>query len=1323
MASARRIRNWTLYSIGGILACVILLRIGLGIYLGTSAGKSMVARQIGEQIGMPVDVTEVRVGLLTSSIGMRVYDPATTDINQSEVLSIGNAKADVSLFGLARGSVEPDWITLDGVTLTIHVAADGKVITTFPRSLGGSGGSGHFPRINMTGGRLAVHQVGRPEFAFANLDLTVTPVGNAVKLEGTIDDPAWSKWNVSGEIDSAAKIGWVELATPDGPLTMDRLGSVPFVPPVVWERVRADGRGVIAVRVWAGSSDSVDYSVVIKPAAASLTLPDASLTLTHVTGQIGITGAKVTLTGTKGEVAGGTIAVDGSLDFGSEPSIVALKASGQELDIRRLPPEWKLPKDFEGKLQGTADISLQIFADGRIEPEGSGNGKITGVKVLGFPGDDIPIHLRKHGSRLEFQQPKKDNTRGERIRRTLVQCAAPQQEKKPADPPKKDPPKQDDDPTTLDATIKLRDVEIAELLEKLNVKLGYRITGKMTIEAAVAVPASQATSGSAYAFTGQVTSSALKFEGLTVRDIAAKMVYKNGKLTLTNLSGKIDQPEKGATPGTFRGSATMAVSPAGDATASLTFDAISLEQLAKAVPDLDLDIHGTVSGKVNLKSQYEKLWDPTVWSGSGELTATTLTVEGRTAKDVRFSGELANGTLTMKEARMTLEGIPVTGEATVGVSGKYPFTAVVRTTGTEVTDLRKLVPEFELPAPIEGVLETESKVIGTISPLTFKASGTVKATKLTLAKSSANHISAKWELTQDRITLSELNADVFGGTVTGSADVPFDHDKAGKFEIAFKELDAAAATQLIPDFPVRITGKVTGKVGGTIPTTKAGESRVGNIDLDITAPKLTVQGVPAERLVGKAALKGKTLEYELEGKTLGGSFEIKGRYPGQKKKPADGVGDRGSLKLTGIDLSRIAPAVGFKSLAPLRGRVDANFDFDNDLSAGAGRVIVTSLMWGDASLARELTGVLVLRDGVVELTEVSGRIAGGELRARARMRLDDPSRNFFTISLDRVDAKRLLAPFGESGDLLSGPMSLVVRGRLGTETRASGTLALLRGTVSGIEVSDLRVPFEIATSPGGYGRLTIREAALQAGSGRIRAEVTMDWGYDTRLNGQLQFIDVPLRAISPSLGDNAFLGNGRITGRFDLGGQRVRSMKDVTGTLIATLNNTSVREIPILRQATPYMNASGLLKPFGAGDIRGTLSDGVFRIHRLALANPTAQLFAEGTITTTGRLDLNVVAHTGTIGPDVPGLRLFGLRLPTIGPIPIGLIRDVSDFLSNRTIRLAITGTTNNPIVRVNVGALLRDEAIRFFLSRYVAPSEAATILGLGSSSVFKNDK
>lgn len=1320
MVTARRLGRWALITLGVVVVVLIVLRVGVGIYLNADAGKSMVARKVEQQIGMPVEVTQVRVGLLTSTIGLKVFDPAAPDPSKAEVFAVDNADADISLFGIATGTIAPKKVTLSGVNLQLHVGADGKVITTLPTMPKG-GGAGEVPAIAITDGRVTIRQDGRPEFALQHVNLNVEPNAQAVKLSGTIDDPQWSKWTVSGEIPREGKSGWVELATDDGPLTMDRLGSVPFVPPSVWEYVRPDGRGAAKVRLWADSTADVHYSVDIKPNAAALTLPDANATLTKVTGLIAVSGSKVKLTGARAELAGGSIAVDGDMDFGPEPSVMHLKVSAEKLDIKQLPAEWKLPKDFEGKLRGNADLTLRIFSDGRVDPEGSGQGAITDVKLFDTPQEDIPIRLHKAGRRYEFQQPKK-NARNSRSSNEPVACAAPGQEKKPADPSPKEPPKTEpkkdepkkEAPTTLDASIKLRDIEIAELLQKLNVKLDYKISGKVTAEATVAVPVTSAASQAAYRFKGKLTSPALTLEGLTIHDISADMNYRDGKFTLSNFSGKINQPGKTDLPaGEFRGTLSAMTSPPGDVIAELTIASIPLGEVLKALPDFKVGVSGTVGGKVTMKAPYEQISDPTQWSGSGDLTSSELVVEGRKAKDVRLAATVAKGVVTLNDTRVTLEGIPVTAEGTLTLSEKYPFTATVRTTSTDVTDLRKLVPEVEIPAPVEGVLETDTKVTGSISPLTFSAVGTIKASKLTLAKSTANHVEVKWSLTQEKLVVSELKAEAFGGRVTGSADVPFAADKGGNFEVAFKNLDAGVAAELVPDFPVKIAGKISGKVGGMITPAKPGQSRVGNLDVDITAPKLTVQGIPAERLAGKATIRNKTLEYELEGKTLGGSFEIKGRYPGQKKAPDVGGPQRGSFRLRGADLARIAPDVGFQSLAPLRGQLDASFEFETDLSSGSGEIRLTGLQWGNSRLAQEVVGTLTLRDGVLQMTNLSGRVAGGELRARGQVRLHDTSRNFFTVSLNGAEAKTLLAPFADT-TLLEGPVTLVVHGRLGREMSGSGTITLSRGNVSGVQVTDLLIPFEFATSPGGLGQFVVHEASVSAGSGRARGEVAINWGLTTQVKGQIRFTELPIRAISSELGENALIGNGRITGRFDLSGTSMRSVNDLTGTLVATLNNTSVNEIPILRQATPFLNPAGLVKPFQSGDVRANLRNGVFHIQRLALANPAAQLFAEGTINTSGLIDLNVVAHTGTIGPESRALRLFGLRLPAVGPIPLTLIRDVSDFLSNRTVRLTITGTTSNPVVRVNVGALLSEQAVRFLLNRYL-PAGVAGAAGLGT--------
>ena len=255
---------------------------------------------------------------------------------------------------------------------------------------------------------------------------------------------------------------------------------------------------------------------------------------------------------------------------------------------------------------------------------------------------------------------------------------------------------------------------------------------------------------------------------------------------------------------------------------------------------------------------------------------------------------------------------------------------------------------------------------------------------------------------------------------------------------------------------------------------------------------------------------------------------------------------------------------------------------------------------------------------------MNGDIAGGFVRGRAQVRLNELERNFFSLVIEDADAKRLLrvipaatgnagAAFtGDSQELplkLTGPVTIALRGQVGRAMRGSGSLSLTRGTISGVNVNDLLIPFHWATLPGGYGQLKVRDAKMNAGTGIAEGNLTLLWGVETTVDGLVKVTNVPVRTLVPHLGDYGLIGNGRITGRFEVGGRNVHSVDDLTGRLIATLGNTSPREIPIIQQTVPFLNTLGLVKPFDRGDIRASLSRGIVRVQRLALYSPSAQLF------------------------------------------------------------------------------------------------------------------
>jgi hypothetical protein len=83
-------------------------------------------------------------------------------------------------------------------------------------------------------------------------------------LDGTIDDPDWSKWTVAGDSNKATKRGTVEFAT-DDPLTTDRLGTIPFIPATCGSTSFPTGGAVSPKLTMGGDRKATDRSACRSP--------------------------------------------------------------------------------------------------------------------------------------------------------------------------------------------------------------------------------------------------------------------------------------------------------------------------------------------------------------------------------------------------------------------------------------------------------------------------------------------------------------------------------------------------------------------------------------------------------------------------------------------------------------------------------------------------------------------------------------------------------------------------------------------------------------------------------------------------------------------------------------------------------------------------------------------------------------------------------------------------------------------------------------------------------------------------------------------------
>lgn len=883
----------------------------------------------------------------------------------------------------------------------------------------------------------------------------------------------------------------------------------------------------------------------------------------------------------------------------------------------------------------------------------------------------------------------------------------------PAQPPAKpDAKSKASEPTTLAATITLRDVDLAELVEKLKLELGYKLAGKVTVVASIAVPLGEATTAASYKLDGKVTSPEVVLEGLRVQDVAATLKYADGKLNLTDLKASLPPDVPTDKLGTLSGTATAAITPRGDLKANLKLTRVPLGQALKAVPG-GVPASGPVSGNAEFQAPLDKLSDMSTWVGSADLSADAVTVYERNARNAKAKLAVKGGKVTVSSLSADVESIPVTADGSLTLSGKYPFTAAVRTQPQQVSELQKLVPELELPVAVKGKLSADATFDGALNPFSISASGTVAATDFGFGDVTGDTLSAKWKLTPERVTVSDLKAGVFKGSVSGLIDYPLVPEATGEVNVKFQKVDAAAVAAAFPKLPVKLTGEVSGDVTGKLPAAKPGEERPIAADVNLTAPRLTVQGIPAEKLTGKLSVEGSALKYALEGKTLGGSFDVKGTYPAAKTDappPAnkDPKKDDGQVHLRAIDLGKLADALRLTNF-PLRGIVDLHFVYAADLSTGEGWYSARGLGFGRDLLIPEISGRLRMRNGNLELVDTVGPISRGTIRAQVRASLTDPARNFYRLSLDQMELSRLFGAFGQSRSPIEGVVSISARGKLWPEFTATGSVGLTRGRLSGVTVTELRVPYTLSVR-GGNGQLKVHDAAGVIGSGRLSGQFEYAWGTAGRATGQVKFTSVRLGSVLTDLKQANYFGGARATGRIDLKGENIQSVDDLTAAVNATLAGAAVRDLPVLSAVTPFIPPTAVLQPFDTGEFRARLSRGVFRIEKLTLSSSTTDLYADGTVTTSGRLDLGVIVRTGNLGLNDALLSQLGVSLPLpIAPLPLEVIRDVSAFLSNRTVRLTVTGTLANPQPQVNTSALIADEAIRFLLRRY-APAAAAIL-------------
>ncbi|HEX5272309.1 MAG TPA: AsmA-like C-terminal region-containing protein, partial [Gemmataceae bacterium] len=865
-----------------------------------------------------------------------------------------------------------------------------------------------------------------------------------------------------------------------------------------------------------------------------------------------------------------------------------------------------------------------------------------------------------------------------------------------------------DTPTTyLDLSLNLKDVDLARLVNDLGLKVPFEVSGRLTMSVKASLPVNRAKDLKLYKVSGTATLPTFSLSGVEMNDVTARVRYDNGVLRLEELRGRL----AGGKPdtGTFQGTARLGVIPEGELTADLTLKQVPLAQLLRAA-GVSEGAGGDVSGSANLRVPAGKLRDPAAWEGSAKLTAPRVAAYGLALTDFGATVRVDKGQLTVRDLSGKLEGSPVTGSAEGKLTAPYTYDGKIELAKGDLSSLQSMAPSVRPPVAVAGQFTLTAAVNGTLKPFTAKVTGTGTGKDVKVEKVTVDRLNFRWSEADDTLKLTDVKAGLYGGEVTGSADVPLSAKREGKLDLRVEGVDAGELVRDVPAVPLKLEGKVGGTIKGTLPAADGG--RRFDADVDLTAPKLRVQGVPTEKLTGTVSYHKGEGEYHLKGGLLGGTFELDGRIPPRPAekdaappaKPAPPADSH--VHIRGAQLGRLGEAIGTRGVIDLlHGAVDLDVDFRLDpadyLPVGTGTMSVRRLRWGDTVIADSLRSDIVLGGGEARLRNLSGQIGGGSVRGQVVFRLRELSRSFFNVVLDGADAARVLAPWPALAANVSGAMDARLRGTMGRHFSGGGSVVLTRGKVAGVEVADWRVPLRFNMVPArGRAEVTVEEMSAQVAHGRVSGHGTLGFGTDTHLDGNLRFTGVDMRALLRPLTESTAVGGGLASGRIDFSGGNVRSLDDVTATVDASFSQAQAFQMPIISSLMPFIGRGQSNSTFQSGRLRGRLSGGVLRVQELSLSGNSLGLIAQGNVTMAGRLNLDVTASTRAVGAATGALGVLGLRVPLFGPIPLSLLVAATNYFSSTSIHLLVTGTVRSPTVRVEPLTLLTEEAARFLLLR-----------------------
>lgn len=748
-------------------------------------------------------------------------------------------------------------------------------------------------------------------------------------------------------------------------------------------------------------------------------------------------------------------------------------------------------------------------------------------------------------------------------------------------------------------------------------------------------------------------------------------------------------------------------------------DRIGLPALAQLAGANPADFSGTVSITANAGSSLSSVTQVTSWHSDVILSTSQLGFQTETVQPITVHANLANGNLQVPEFDVCWRGTRCQLAAEGSVIASPLIAGRLTIVDSSLTDVAAAARNFsDAELPIAGSVNVTGGFRCQLAPLAITAGGQIIANETTFGNTRIGTAQLDWSADQDGLIVGSGSDDFFGGGYRIDARLRgFDWTQA-TVHAGIRDLQVARLASLSA-LPLPVTGTVSGQMQAS----HLRDLSTLQVTGSLTSSGVSLQRIPIEIIESTLQLKHGLVNLTSRGQVSGGEFQIDvdsnlvdlQNHFQQQAAPIHAIPISLQASLNSLTLSSLARHLQLpRSVMGLQGTIQANC-VRNAADHDAGQLChavatLENITWNRSPIADRISGELQVSPNRLQLSNLSGRIADGQLSGSADIILENRPRGMFQMQLSRINLRRVSRAMRLGGKDISGTASIGIDGRIGNTISGNLRMNAQHLVASDLMVRQVAIPVDWSYSQSARSvKWRCRNGMVEAGNGKIYFSTDGDFSrsLNAQLSARLEGID------SGKLIRGKSFGAGIVNGSVNLQATRARSPQHISGNFALTLKQIQALEMPVLDKLPSIVQVPSVGVTTSAqqnnGEFRGRVANAVVYVDDAYVSQSNIHVLLTGRSTLDGNLNFDVTASTQQSGPIDDLLALADSPLMMAGPAPVAMLAKANEAMKNRVVHIQLTGNANRPILRLQPGKQLSQEAIRFFI-RSSLPTKLADV-------------